>query len=61
MDFPLTLPFIKTKRKRPWITLRLVVKIAIKWKVSVEAVILVIDVLEVLLSDSVIYNILPCV
>jgi hypothetical protein len=58
---PLTLPLITTKQKKFWVMLCLVVNIAMKWKVQVKAVIFIIHILEVLLSDSVIYNIPPCI
>jgi hypothetical protein len=58
---PLTLPFITMERKKLWITLRLVVSIDMKWKVSREVLVFVIHVLEVFLMNNVIHNIPPCI
>jgi hypothetical protein len=57
---PLTLPFI-TIGRRLWATLRLVINIAMKWRVMVEAIVLVIDILGVLFCDNVIHNFPPCI
>jgi hypothetical protein len=57
----LIIPFITMERKRLWVTLNLIVDIAMKRKVLRDMVILVIHVLKIFLVDSVIHNIPPCI
>jgi hypothetical protein len=58
---PLIIPFTSVERKRHWITLRPVVNIAMKRRVSRDMVVLVMHVLKIFLVDSVIHNIPPCI
>jgi hypothetical protein len=58
---PLIIPFISAERRRHWITLRPVVNIAMKRRVSRDMVVLVMHILKIFLVDSVIHNIPPCI
>jgi hypothetical protein len=58
---PLIIPFTGAERRRHWITLRPVVNIAIKRRVSRDMVVFVMHVLKIFLVDSVIHNIPPCI
>jgi hypothetical protein len=58
---PLIIPFTSAERRRHWITLRPVINIAMKRRVSRDMVILVMHVLKIFLVDSVIHNIPPCI
>jgi hypothetical protein len=58
---PLIIPFTSAERKRHWVTLRPVVNIAMKRRVSRDMVVLVMHVLKIFLVDSVIHNIPPCI
>jgi hypothetical protein len=58
---PLIIPFTSTERRRHWVTLRLVVNIAIKRRVPRNMVVLVMHILKIFLMDSVIHNIPPCI
>jgi hypothetical protein len=55
----LNLPFIIMEMRKLWEMLRLVVNIAMKWKVLMEAVVFVNHILKVFLNDSDIHNIPP--
>jgi hypothetical protein len=57
----LIIPFTSAERRRHWITLRLVVHIAMKRRVSRDMVVLVMHVLKIFFVDSVIHNIPPCI
>jgi hypothetical protein len=61
MKLPLIIPFTSVERRRHWITLRPVVNIAMKRRVSRDMVVLVMHVLKIFLVDSVIHNIPPCI
>jgi hypothetical protein len=58
---PLIIPFTSAERRRHWITLRLVINIAMKRRVSRNMVVLIRHVLKIFLVDSVIHNIPPCI
>jgi hypothetical protein len=58
---PLTFPLITIEKRRLWVTLRLVVSIDSGWRVSGEALVVVIHVSEVLLMNRFIYNIPLCI
>jgi hypothetical protein len=58
---PLIIPFTSAERSRHWVTLRPVVNIAMKRRVSRDMVVLVMHVLKIFLMDSVIHNISPCI
>jgi hypothetical protein len=58
---PLIIPFTSAERRRHWVTLRLVINIAMKRRVSRDMVVLVMHVLKIFLVDSVIHNIPPCI
>jgi hypothetical protein len=57
----LNLPFIIIERKRLRVTLHLIVSTDMKWRVLGEALVVVIHVLEVLLMNSVIHYVSPCI
>jgi hypothetical protein len=56
---PLIIPYTSAERRRHWVTLRPVINIAMKRRVSRDMVVLVMHVLKIFLMDSVIHNILP--
>jgi hypothetical protein len=58
---PLIIPSTSAERWRHWITLRPVINIAMKRRVSRDMVVLVMHVLKIFLMDSVIHNIPPCI
>jgi hypothetical protein len=58
---PLIIPFTSVERRRHWVTLRLVINIAMKRRVSRDMVVLVTHVLKIFLVDNVIHNIPPCI
>jgi hypothetical protein len=58
---PLIIPFTSAERRRHWVTLRLVINIAMKRRVSRDIVVLVMHVPKIFLVDSVIHNIPPCI
>jgi hypothetical protein len=57
----LIIPFTSAERRRHWVTLRPVINIAMKRRVSRDMVVLVMHVLKIFLVDSVIHNIPPCI
>jgi hypothetical protein len=61
MKLPLIIPFTSAERRRHWVTLRPVVNIAMKRRVSRDMIVLVMHVLKIFLVDSVIHNIPPCI
>jgi hypothetical protein len=58
---PFIIPFTTTERRRLWVTLRLIVNIAMKRKILRDVVVFVIHVLKIFLMESVVYNIPPCI
>jgi hypothetical protein len=58
---PLIIPFTSAERRRHWVTLRLVVNIAMKRRVPRDMVVLDMHILKIFLMDSVIHNIPPCI
>jgi hypothetical protein len=58
---PLIIPFTSVERRRHWVTLRPVINIAMKRRVSRDMVVLFMHVLKIFLVDSVIHNVPPCI